>query len=198
MYVYKRLEDFADAMEQYVRQTLQEGLFGWQVSDCVVTLTESNYSSPDGPPATRGPLSTAADFRRLTPLVVMQALKRAGTVVCEPTVRVSLEIPTELIAATMPVLARLGAAVETPSIQRKLSMIKAVLPAARADELQRQLPGLTAGEGVLESSFAGYQPVSGDQPTRRRTMPNPLNFNKYMMHLNRRVRPSLTASREEA
>ena len=28
MYVYKRLEDFTDAMEQYVRQTLQEGLFG--------------------------------------------------------------------------------------------------------------------------------------------------------------------------
>jgi ribosomal protection tetracycline resistance protein len=198
MYVYRRLENFADAMEQYVRQTLQEGLFGWQVSDCVVTLTESNYSSPDGPPATRGPLSTAADFRRLTPLVVMRALKRAGTVVCEPTVRVSLEIPTELIAATMPVLARLGAAVEAPSIQGKLSMIKAVLPAARGDELQRQLPGLTAGEGVLESSFAGYQPVSGDQPTRRRTMPNPLNVNEYMMHLNRRVLPSLTASREEA
>jgi ribosomal protection tetracycline resistance protein len=40
------------------------------------------------------------------------------------------------------------------------------LPAARADDLQRQLPGLTGGEGVLESSFAGYQPVSGDQPTR--------------------------------
>ena len=197
MYVYKRLEDFADTMEQYVRQTLHEGLFGWQVSDCVVTLTESNYSSPDGPPATRGPLSTAADFRRLTPLVVMQALKRAGTVVCEPTVRVSLEIPTGLIAATMPVLARLGAAVETPSIQGELSMIKAVLPAARADELQRQLPGLTAGEGVLESSFAGYQPVSGDQPTRRRRMPNPLNVNEYMMHLNRRVLPSLTASRED-
>jgi hypothetical protein len=32
----------------------------------------------------RGPLSTAADFRKLTPLVLMQALKRAGTVVCEP------------------------------------------------------------------------------------------------------------------
>jgi ribosomal protection tetracycline resistance protein len=198
MYVYKRLEDFADAMEQYVRQTLQEGLFGWQVSDCIVTMTESNYSSPDGPPTTRGPLSTAADFRRLTPLVVMQALKRAGTVVCEPTVRVSLEIPTELVAAAMPALARLGAAIEPPWLQGKLSTIKAVLPAARADQLQRQLPGLTGGEGVLESSFAGYQPVSGDQPSRRRTMPNPLNFNEYMMYLNRRVLPSLTASREEA
>jgi ribosomal protection tetracycline resistance protein len=198
MYVYKRLEDFTDAMEQYVRQTLQEGLLGWQVSDCIVTITESNYSSADGPPATRGPLSTAADFRRLTPLVLMQALKRAGTRVCEPTVRVSLEIPTELIAATMPALARLGAAIEPPSLQGKLSIIRAVLPASQADELQRQLPGLTGGEGVLESSFAGYQPVSGDQPTRRRTMPNPLNFNEYMMHLNRRVLPSLTASREEA
>jgi ribosomal protection tetracycline resistance protein len=194
MYVYKRLGDFADAMEQYVRQTLQEGLFGWQVSDCVVTMTKSGYSSPDGPAATRGPLSTAADFRRLTPLVVMQALKRAGTVVCEPTVRVSLEIPTELIAATMPALARFGAAVEPPSLHGRLSIIKAVLPAAQADELQRQLPGLTAGEGVLESSFAGYQPVNGDQPTRHRTMPNPLNFDEYMMHLSRRALPSLTVS----
>ena len=198
MYVFKRFEDFADAMEQYVRQTLQEGLFGWQVSDCIVTMTKSNYSSPDGPPATRGPLSTAADFRRLTPLVLMQALKRAGTVVCEPTVRVSLEIPTELIAATMSALARLGAAIEPPSLQGKLSVIKAVLPAAQADELQRQLPGLTGGEGVLESSFAGYQPAAGDPPSRRRTLPNPLNFNEYMMHLNRRVPSSPTASRDQA
>ena len=34
------------------------------------------------------------------------------------------------------------------------------------DELQRELPRLTRGEGVLESSFAGYRPVSGEQPTR--------------------------------
>jgi len=167
-YVYKKLENFEEAMGQYVRQTLQEGLFGWQVRDCVVTMTDCNYSSPDGPPATRGPLSTAADYRKLTPLVLMQALERAGTVVCEPTVRVSLEIPTDTIGAVMSALARLGAAVETPSLQAKLSTIKAVLPAARKDDLQRQLPALTGGEGVLESSFAGYQPVSGDPPTRRR------------------------------
>jgi ribosomal protection tetracycline resistance protein len=55
--------------------------------------------------------------------------------------------------------------VETPSLQGELSTVKAVLAAARADDLQRQLPALTRGEGVLESSFAGYQPVSGDQPT---------------------------------
>jgi ribosomal protection tetracycline resistance protein len=182
-YVYKKRENFADAMGQYVRQTLEEGLFGWQVRDIIVTMTECNYSSPDGPPATRGPLSTAADFRKLTPLVLMQALKRAGTVVCEPTVRASLEIPTDTVGAVMPALARLGAAIETPSLQGTLSTIEAVLPAARADDLQRQLPALTRGEGVLDSSFAGYQPVSGDQPTRPRTAANPLNLDEYMMHL---------------
>lgn len=45
--------------------------------------------------------------------------------------------------------------------------IEAVLPAALAQDLQQQLPALTGGEGVLDSTFAGYQPVSGDPPTRR-------------------------------
>jgi ribosomal protection tetracycline resistance protein len=177
-YVYKKLESFEEAMRQYVREALQEGLFGWQVTDCVVTMVESNYSSPDGPPATRGPLSTAADFRKLTPLVLRQALERAGTVVCEPTAQVSIEIPTDTIGTVGAALARLGAAVETPSLQGELSTIRAVLPVTRADDLQRRLPALTGGEGVLESSFAGYEPVSGDQPTRRRATANPLNLGR--------------------
>ena len=149
-------------MGLYVRQTLREGIFGWQVTDCVVTMTRCNYSVPDGPPSRRGPLSTAADFRKLTPLVVMQALERAGSVVCEPMVRVSVEVPTDTIGAVMPALARLGASAETQSLQGNHATIEAVVRAAHADDLQRQLPGLTRGEGVVESSFAGYQPVSGD------------------------------------
>jgi ribosomal protection tetracycline resistance protein len=180
MYVYGNLEGFAEAMGEYIRETLHEGLFGWQVTDCIVTMTESNYSSPDGSAATRGPLSKAADFRKLTPIVLMHALKRAGTVVCEPTVRISLEAPANAIGSVLPALAKLGAAVEMPSVRGERSTIEALLPAARTHELQRLLPGLTGGEGVLESSFAGYQPVSGDPPTRRRTTPDPLNLGEYM------------------
>jgi ribosomal protection tetracycline resistance protein len=187
LFVYKTVESFTQHMRQYVRTTLREGLSGWQVTDCVVTMIDCTYSVPDGPPSRRGPLSTAADFRKLTPIVVMRALEAAGTVVCEPTLRVSLEIPTVTIGAVMPELGRLGAAVETPSLQGKLSTIEMVLPAARAHDLQRRLPGLTSGEGVLESSFAGYQPVSGEQPARSRTTANPLNLAEYLMHLARRV-----------
>jgi ribosomal protection tetracycline resistance protein len=191
LYLYKTAESFTEHMGQYVRQTLQEGIFGWQVTDCIVTMTKCTYSVPDGPPSRRGPLSTAADFRKLTPIVVMRALEEAGPVVCEPIVRVNLEIPMDTIGAVMPALARLGAAVETPSLQGKLCTIETVLSAARAHDLQRRLPGLTRGEGVLESSFEGYEPVSGDQPTRRRTTANPLNSGEYMMQFARgAIRPA--------
>ena len=70
------------------------------------------------------------------------------------------------------------------------------MPAARAQSLHRQLPGLTGGEGVLESMFAGYQPATGDQPTRRRTTPDPLRFEEYMLNLARRN--GHTGAREES
>jgi ribosomal protection tetracycline resistance protein len=164
LYVYKTAERFTEHMDEYVRLALQEGLYGWQVTDCVVTMTACSYSVADGPPSRRGPTSTAADFRKLTPLVLVQALEHAGTVVCEPTVRARLEIPTSTVGAVIPALGRLGAVIEPPTPQGALTTMDAVLPAVRADELQRQLPGLTGGEGVLESTFEGYQPLSGAQP----------------------------------
>jgi ribosomal protection tetracycline resistance protein len=160
LYVYKTRGEFRRQMERYVRSALDEGLQGWRVVDCVVTMTKCAYSIADGPPSRRGPTSTAADFRKLTPLVVARALERAGTVVCEPVLRLSLEIPTRSVGAVFPALARLGASVEAPSPHGALSTVEAVMPVAAADELQRQLAGLTGGEGVVESTFAGYWRVS--------------------------------------
>jgi ribosomal protection tetracycline resistance protein len=167
VYLYKTLESFTEHMAQYVRQTLRQGLFGWQVTDCIVTMTECAYSVPDGPPSRRGPLSTAADFRKLTPLVLVQALERARTVVCEPIVRVNIETPANAVGAVLASVARLGGVLGPPSLLGELSTIETVMPAARAHDLQRQLPALTGGEGVLESEFCGYQPVSGTAPFRR-------------------------------
>ena len=185
--VYGSVESFAEYMGEYVRVPLREGLFGWQVADCVVTMTTCGYSVADGPPSKRGPTSTAADFRKLTPLVLMQALERAGTVVCEPMLRVRLEVPASAVGAVLPALARLGASVETPSMRGDGSVVEAVLPSALLHDLQRQLPGLTGGEGALESDFTGYRPVSGEQPIRPRTTANPLNLDEYMMRLARRA-----------
>jgi ribosomal protection tetracycline resistance protein len=195
LYVYRNAEVFTDYMGRYVRRTLREGRFGWQVTDCVITMINCGYSVADGPPSKRGPTSTPADFRNLTPMVLMRALDQAGTEVCEPTLKVSLEIPVWAISAVLTALGRLGAAVKHQSVRGELTTIETVVPAARVQDLQRQLPGLTAGEGVLESTFDGYRPVRGDPrrgpppggqpPLRPRTLADPRHREKYLISLTR-------------
>jgi ribosomal protection tetracycline resistance protein len=174
MYVYRTVDNFAAMMAGYVRGALGEGRFGWQVTDCTVTMFRCGYSSPDGPPSTRGPLSGVADFRKLTPLVLATALARAGTVVCEPMTRLAIEIPPDAAGTIVTAVTRLGGAVGTVTPRGDLALIETELPASQAQRLQRQLPNLSAGEGVAEASFAGYRPVTGTPPTRRRTTADPL------------------------
>ncbi|HEU5418496.1 MAG TPA: translation factor GTPase family protein [Streptosporangiaceae bacterium] len=168
LYIYKSTSSFADAMTGYVRAALRTGHYGWQVTDCAVTMTECDYYVGDGAAkqVLATPKTTAADFRKLTPLVLAQALDRAGTMVCEPMTRARLEIPAGRLGAVLAALARLRAAVDAPRAQGAELVIGAVLPSARLRALQQQLPGLTSGEGVLEASFSGYQPVHGTVPAR--------------------------------
>jgi ribosomal protection tetracycline resistance protein len=181
LYLYKTLASFSEHMEQYVRDTLREGLHGWQVTDCVVTMTDCAYSVPDGPPSKRGPLSTSSDYRKLTPIVVMQALEHARTSVCEPVVRVRLEVPAKSVGAVLAAVGHFGAPAEMESLRGDLATVDTVLSILAAQDLQRELSRLTSGEGVLESSFLGYEPVHGDPPTRRRTSVSPLNREEYML-----------------
>jgi ribosomal protection tetracycline resistance protein len=99
---------------------------------------------------------------------------------------IQLEIPAGTIGAVLAQLARIGAAVRNPSPGAEHATIEAELPAMRAQDLQRQLPELTGGEGVLESRFAGYQPVAGPPPRRPRTTPDPLDREAYLRQLRSR------------
>ena len=132
-----------------------------------MTLVECGYSTADGPPSRRGPLSTSFDYRKVTPLVVEQALARARTVVCEPVLAVTLEVPTGDAAAVQRVVTRWGAELVSQTGAGDLTRLVVRLVAARLHELQRQLPDLTGGEGVLEAAFDGYRPVRGRPPARR-------------------------------
>jgi ribosomal protection tetracycline resistance protein len=155
-------------MTQYVLDAFAKGRYGWQVTDCVVTMNECGYYIGDGPTkrVLPTPRTTAADFRGLTPLVLMDALRQAGTVVCQPMARVRLELPAPRLGDVLSALARLGAAAEVPRLGAELVFVTALLPSARVRSLQEQLPGLTGGEGVLDTSFGGYEPVYGSFPAR--------------------------------
>ena len=181
---------FTQAVEDTVQQTLRQGIYGWQVTDCTVTMTRSGYLAKHGLGRRRfskSISSTGEDFRKLTPLVLMSALKEAGTRVCEPMHRFHLEIPADTFGATASVLARLRAVPQTHELRGSSYILEGEVPAARVHELQQQLGAPTRGEGVLECVFDRYQPVRGTIPTLPRSDHNPLNRKEYLLHVVRRV-----------
>jgi ribosomal protection tetracycline resistance protein len=181
---------FIRAVEETVHITLAQGLRGWQVTDCVVTLTHSGYwarQSHAGAKFDKSMSSTAGDFRNLTPLVLFDALREAATVVCEPMHRFQLDLPANLFATILPALIRLGAEVDASSVRGTTQYVEGCLPAARVHEFDRTLPGLTSGEGTLETAFDHYRPVRGPVPDRPRTDHNPLNRKEYLLHVQRGV-----------
>lgn len=169
---------FFKAVEESVRETLRQGLFGWQVTDCLVTITQVGYDSVG---------STAGDFRILTPLVLATALQQAETRVYEPIHRFTLELPTDTVGRTLPALMKLRAAPGVPLAHGALSMLEGEIPAQTVHELQQQLPSLTRGEGALEYAFERYEPIRGAPPIRPRSDHNPLNRKEYLLHALRRV-----------
>jgi ribosomal protection tetracycline resistance protein len=176
---------FITAVEQTVRRTLREGLSGWPVTDCVITLTHSSYTPP--PPGTGWSVhsTSATDFRNLTPLVLAAALRRAGTRVYEPVHRFTLEIPADTVGVVQPLLGRLGGPARSVLPRGREYVLDGDIPAARMHELELALPALTHGEAVLDAAFDHYEPTRGAAPTRPRTDHNPLNRKEYLLRLNR-------------
>jgi ribosomal protection tetracycline resistance protein len=177
---------FFAAVEQTVRETLRQGLHGWPVPDAKVVMTRSGYSPRQSHAHAvfdKSMSSTAGDFRLLTPLVVMAALRRAGTVVHEPIHAFRAEVPPDTQPAVLALLARLRAI----PLSSGPAAVDGEIPAAMVHELQRRLPGLTRGEGVLDSAFDHYAPALGPAPHRHRTGPDPLDRKEYLLRVVRRA-----------
>jgi ribosomal protection tetracycline resistance protein len=166
---------FYRAIEETVHETLAQGLCGWEVTDCQITLTQVGMC----------PITTAADFRKLTPLVLMAALRAAGTEVCEPIEELELEIPEDTFGAVCGALINARATIRNAYPEGESHRLVCEIPTAELRAVEQQLPGLTRGDGGWVSHFAGYVPVSGDPPTRPRIGPNPLNRAHYLAEVAR-------------
>ncbi len=167
---------FYRAIEETLYETLAQGLSGWEVTDCLITLTHAGFNSI---------LSTGTDFRKLTPLVLMQALERAGTETCEPIDQLEIEIPEDTFGAVCGVLVNARATIRNAFQHGDSYRIVCEIPTVELRGVEQQLPGLTRGDGSWESSFAGYVPVTGEPPIRARVGPNPLNRAYYLAEIAR-------------
>jgi ribosomal protection tetracycline resistance protein len=181
---------FFTAVRDTVAATLRHGPHGWPVTGCVVTMTHSGYAprqSHAHGTFDKSMSSSGRDFRHLTPLVLVDALRQAGTTVCEPVHTFRLEIPADTLDAVLPALAREDGVAQSHVVRGPLAELEGEIPVARVHGLRQLLPALTRGEAVLESRFDHYRPVRGPAPTRARPRVDPWNRKEYLLQVDRRV-----------
>ncbi|MFF4362684.1 tetracycline resistance ribosomal protection protein Otr(A) [Streptomyces sp. NPDC001604] len=137
---------FHQAIEDTVHAGLESGLSGAPVTDYRVTLIRSGYCAP---------ISTAADFRALTPIVLRGALQRAGARLYEPYHAFETEVPLDALTPVTAQLASCGAEFTGTTGGSTAWLITGELPARRVREVELRLPGLTHDEGVWWSRPSG-------------------------------------------
>jgi ribosomal protection tetracycline resistance protein len=172
------LNAFHRAIEETVRDCLAQGLCGWPVTDCVVSLIRGGYA----------PTTGAGDFRLVTPLVLMAALWAAGTRVFEPCHWFEVEVPADAVGPVVNQLTAAEADLRETRPNGSAWLLAGELPARCVPLVQRSLPGLTSGEGVWSSRPHGDRPVRGAVPVRERDDGNPLSRHEYLQHLRQRGR----------
>ncbi|ABY44024.1 elongation factor G [Bacillus mycoides] len=165
---------FHKAIEDTVFQTLKQGLFGWEVTDIIVTLTHTGYASP---------VTTASDFRNLTPLVLMDALKQAKTCVFEPINEFELTVPEHAISTAMYKLAAIPATFAEPTLHNDSYHLTGSLPVAKTENFKRMLHSFTEGEGIFTTKPTDFTKLTAPFPTRKRVDFNPLNRKDYLLHV---------------
>jgi ribosomal protection tetracycline resistance protein len=150
LYIYSTVDAFHDALLGYLEKPLAVGLHGWQVVDICITIAESGYNPPGPAPA---------DVRHTVEIVAAEAIRRAGTVVCEPIEQFRLEAPVDTLPNVLNLLGRRRAVPDAPQINASLAVITGTVPTAELDQLRRALHGATHGEGILESHLDHYTPL---------------------------------------
>jgi ribosomal protection tetracycline resistance protein len=152
------LPSFHVGIEERVATELEEGLYGWRVTDCRVTVIHSRFSAPT---------PSAGDFRRLTSVALGRALRQAGTTVCAPFSRFELEIPADALTAVLGKLVSVGATPEPAEMGTARCRLTGTIRTEEVNVFEQRLPGMTSGQGVFLTEPAGYEPVAGIPPSRR-------------------------------
>ena len=178
--VYESVVRSSDLLAQYQNETarrvpeaLQQGLYGWEVTDLKVTLIEGQHHVWHTHPL---------DFAVATPMGIMDGLSNIGTKLLEPILQVRIVVPEENGGRVMNDLVQMRGAFDPPVLQGERMIIEGRLPLATSLDYPVSLSSYTKGRSTFTSSFAGYEECPPDVTAERtRRGVNPLDQAKYIL-----------------
>ena len=155
-------QSFQNAVAEGVRHGLEQGLYGWEVTDCKICFEYGLYYSP---------VSTPADFRFLAPVVLEQALKKCGTQLLEPYLSFTLYAPQEYLSRAYNDAPKYCAEIESTQLKNDEVIFKGKIPARYIGQYRNDLNFYTNGRSVCLTELKGYQESLGE-PVFQTRRPN--------------------------
>lgn len=166
---------YQNQVEKTIKSALQQGLYGWEVTDLYIKLVDGEHHIEHTHPL---------DFIVATPMGIMDGLKNTGTVLLEPMLQFRITVPEETCGKLMSEIIHMRGQFESPIIKGDRAIFEGEYPVATSMEFPIRLSALTSGRGNLSVSFGGYQPcpIELGATTPYRGV-NPLDRSKYILSI---------------
>lgn len=155
-------QSFQNAVREGINYGLEQGLYGWKVTDCKICFEYGVYYSP---------VSTPSDFRFLAPIVLEQTLKKAGTQLLEPYLSFILFTPQEYFSRAYNDAQKHCAIIETSQSKNDEVIFTGHIPVRCINEYRNTLTLYTNGQAVFLTELKGYQ-IATCEPVIQSRRPN--------------------------
>ena len=155
-------QSFQNAVREGINYGLEQGLYGWEVTDCKICFEYGVYYSP---------VSTPSDFRFLAPIVFEQTLKKAGTQLLEPYLSFILFTPQEYFSRAYNDAQKHCAIIETSQSKNDEVIFTGHIPVRCINEYRNTLTLYTNGQAVFLTELKDYQ-IATCEPVIQSRRPN--------------------------
>ncbi len=155
-------QSFQNAVREGINYGLEQGLYGWKVTDCKICFEYGVYYSP---------VSTPSDFRFLAPIVLEQALKKAGTQLLEPYLSFILFTPQGYFSRAYKDAQKHCAIIETSQSKNDEVIFTGHIPVRCINEYRNTLTLYTNGQAVFLTELKDYQ-IATCEPVIQSRRPN--------------------------
>lgn len=155
-------QSFQNAVREGINYGLEQGLYGWEVTDCKICFEYGVYYSP---------VSTPSDFRFLAPIVLEQTLKKAGTQLLEPYLSFILFTPQGYLSRAYNDAQKHCAIIETSQSKNDEIIFTGHIPVRCINEYHNTLTLYTNGQAVFLTELKDYQ-IATCEPVIQSRRPN--------------------------
>lgn len=155
-------QSFQNAVREGINYGLEQGLYGWEVTDCKICFEYGVYYSP---------VSTPSDFRFLAPIVLEQTLKKAGTQLLEPYLSFILFTPQGYLSRAYNDAQKHCAIIETSQSKNDEIIFTGHIPVRCINEYRNTLTLYTKVQAVFLTELKDYQ-IATCEPVIQSRRPN--------------------------